>query len=189
MLAGESHIAGGRDDLDLGSQDLESEVETHLVIAGTGRSVGHGIGPDLLGILDDGYCLEYTFRGYRYGISAVAEHIARYHVANALVVIIACDIEGGMGSGTQIHGTFLDTLELLGAEASGVGYRGVYLISEVFREILGGKRGVETATEGENYFLFHFYIVCCGWAVYNPPYRIGYNSPKVSEINKLKECK
>ena len=61
ILAGESHVAGRGDDLDFGGEDLECEVETHLVVSGACRAVGHGIGSDLLGVFDDGDSLEDAF--------------------------------------------------------------------------------------------------------------------------------
>lgn len=64
ILAGEGHVPGGGDDLDLGSEDLECEVEAHLVVACACRAVGHGVGADLLGVFDYSDGLENALGGY-----------------------------------------------------------------------------------------------------------------------------
>ncbi len=61
ILAGEGHVAGRGDDFNLGSEYLECQVEAHLVVAGTCRTVCHGVGTDFLGIFDDGDGLEDAF--------------------------------------------------------------------------------------------------------------------------------
>ena len=61
IFAGEGHVACGSDDLDLRCEYLEREVEAHLVVSGSGRSVRYGVGSDLLGVFDYGDGLEYAF--------------------------------------------------------------------------------------------------------------------------------
>ena len=96
IFAGEGEVAGRGYDLDFGSEDLESEVESHLVVPRTGRTVGYCVGPYLLGIFERGDRLEDTLGADRDRIGAVAEHVPCHHILYALVVIILSDIEGGM---------------------------------------------------------------------------------------------
>ena len=93
--------------LDLGGQDLERQVEAHLVVAGARRTVGHAVGADLLGVFDDGDGLEDTLRADRNGIGAVAQDVAEDHVFDALLVVFLLDVERGVASRRPAPGRLL----------------------------------------------------------------------------------
>ena len=85
VFARQGHVARRGDDLDLGGEDLERQVEAHLVVARAGRTVGHGVGADLFGVFDDGDGLENTLRADRNGVGAVAQDVAADHVFDAAI--------------------------------------------------------------------------------------------------------
>ena len=62
ILTGQCHVPGKGDDFDSRRHDKEGHIETHLVIARTGRAVRYGIGTDFLGVFGDCHCLEYALR-------------------------------------------------------------------------------------------------------------------------------
>ncbi len=152
ILAGEGHVAGRSDYLYLGGENLEGEVETHLVVAGAGRAVGNGVCAYFLGIVDNSHGLEYALGRHADRVCAVAEHVSGYHVLYGAVVVFPGDVEGGVGGGAESKGAFLYAGEFFGSEAAGVGYGRVNFVTEVFGEVFGGKRCVEAAAECEYYF-------------------------------------
>ena len=158
ILAREGHIACRGDDLDLGGEDLERQVETHLVVTGTRRAVSHGIGADLLGVLDDGDGLEDTLRAYRDGVGAVTQDVTIDHVTDRLLVILLLDVERGVLHGTQLDGALLDLRQLLRREAARVGNGRIDIVTLLLAQVLYAERGIQTAAKGENYFLFHRFI-------------------------------
>ena len=147
ILAGEGHVACRGDNLDFGRKNLESEVEAHLVVTGAGAAVSHIFRADALGIVDDGDSLENTLRADRDRVSAIAEHIAHNHIFDTLVVVFVCDVERGMSLCPESKCTLLDALQLIGAEATGVGNGGINLITAILAKIFHAKRCVETTAE------------------------------------------
>ena len=135
LVARESIVAGKRDDFHIRSHDKESHVETHLVVARTGRTVRDGIGTDFVGIARNGECLENTFRTYGNRICTVAEHVAIYHIAQALLVIFLCHVKRHIFCSSQLVGVSLVCLQLFVAETSGIGTSGIYLVAFFFGKI------------------------------------------------------
>ena len=64
LLTRQFLVAGEGDDVDARRQHLERHVETNLVVARTGRTVGNGVGTNLLGIAGNGDGLEDALRRY-----------------------------------------------------------------------------------------------------------------------------
>ena len=154
VFAREGHVAGRGDDLDPGSEDLERQVETYLVVSGAGGTVRHGIGPDLLGVLDDGDGLEDALGTHRDGIGSVSEDIPEDHVADALLVVLLFDVECGVLDGPELHGTLLDAFEFGFGEASGIGDGRVDIVTLLLGEVLHTERGVQPAAERQyDFFL------------------------------------
>ena len=162
VFARQGHVARRGDDLDLGGEDLERQVEAHLVVARAGRTVGHGVGADLLGVFDDGDGLENTLRADRNGVGAVAQDVAVDHVFDALFVVFLLDVERGVLHGAQRQGAFFDVRKLLLREAARVGDGGIDIVPFILGEVFHAERGVETSAECQNYFLLsHFLISFC----------------------------
>ncbi len=132
ILSGKGEVAGRGDYFNLRRKNLESKIETHLVVAGSCRTVGNGICTDFLGIFYCRDCLEDTLGTYGYRISAVAEHVARNHIFYTLVVVILSDVESGMRGGSETFRLFGYHLQLLFRETAGVGDCRVHLIPEIF---------------------------------------------------------
>ena len=65
ILTGEAVLADRCDDLDCRCENLEYDVETYLVVAGSCTSVRHSTCADVLNVLEDFESLEYSFRAYR----------------------------------------------------------------------------------------------------------------------------
>ena len=137
-----------------GGQDLERQVETHLIVAGARRTVGHIVGADLLGVLDDGDGLEDTLRADRNGIGAVAQDIAEDHVFDALLVILLLDVERDVARGAQRERLLLDDFQFGGREAARVGDGGMHLVALLLGEVFHTERGIETPAERQYDFSF-----------------------------------
>ena len=162
VFARQGHVARRGDDLDLGCQYLERQVETHLVVAGARRAVGHAVGADRLGVFDDGDGLENTLRADRNGVGAVAQDVAVDHVFDALFVVFLLDVERGVLHGAQRQGAFFDVRKLLLREAARVGDGRIDIVPFILGEVFHAERGVETSAECQNYFLLsHFLISFC----------------------------
>ena len=156
VFAREGHVARRGDDLDLRSENLERQVEAHLVVARTGRAVGHGVGSDPLGVFDDGNGLEDALGAHRDGVGAVAQHVAEDHVADALLVVLLLDVERGVLHGAELQGPLLDPLQLGFRETARVGNGRIDVISLLLGEVFHTERGVQPAAERQNhFFLFH----------------------------------
>ena len=162
VFARQGHVARRGDDLDLGCQYLERQVEAHLVVAGARRAVGHAVGADRLGVFDDGDGLENTLRADRNGVGAVAQDVAVDHVFDALFVVFLLDVERGVLHGAQRQGAFFDVRKLLLREAARVGDGRIDIVPFILGEVFHAERGVETSAECQNYFLLsHFLISFC----------------------------
>ena len=160
VFARQGHVARRGDDLDFGGEHLKRQVEAHLIVAGSGRAVGHAVGADRLGVFDDGDGLEDALRADRNRVGAVAQDVAEDHVFDALFVVLLLDVERGVPHGAQLHGAFLDVRKLLLGEAARVGDGRVNVVAFLLRKVFYAKRGVQTAAERQNYFLlFHFISV------------------------------
>lgn len=160
IFAREGHVARRGDDFDFGSQHLERQVETHLVVACAGRAVGNGVGADLLGVSDDGDGLEDALRADRDGVGAVAQDVAVDHVADALFVVLLLDVERGVLHGAQRQGALFDACQFVGRETARVGDGRIDVVTLLFGEIFHTERGVQTAAERQYHFLlFHFRLI------------------------------
>ena len=169
VFAREGQVTRRGDDFDVGGQHLERQVEAHLVVARAGRTVGHGVGADLLGILDDGDGLEDALRADRDGVGAVAQDVAVDHEADALFVVLLLDVERGVLHGAQRQGALFDARQFFGREAARVGDGRIYVVTLLFGEVFHTERGVQTAAERQYHFLlfhcclsfyFTFFVVC-----------------------------
>ena len=127
----------------------------------------YGIGPDLLGVLDDGDGLEDALGTHRDGIGSVSEDIPEDHVADALLVVLLFDVECGVLDGPELHGTLLDAFEFGFGEASGIGDGRVDIVTLLLGEVLHTERGVQPAAERQHDFFlgihgfisyFYFYF-------------------------------
>ena len=159
VFAREGHVARRGDDLDLRGEDLERQVEAHLVVARTGRAVGYGVGSDPLGVFDDGNGLEDALGAHRDGVGAVAQHVAEDHVADALLVVLLFDVERGVLPGAELFGALRDLFEFGLREAARVGDRRVDVVSLLLREVFHAKRGVQPAAERQNHFFLGFHDI------------------------------
>ena len=74
--------------------------------------MGHVFGSYGLSVVYDGYGLKYTFRAYRDGVGAVAEHVAENHIFDALVIILLRYIECGVPLGSEVERAFFDSFQL-----------------------------------------------------------------------------
>ena len=159
VFARQGHVARRGDDLDLGGEDLERQVEAHLVVARAGRTVGHGVGADLFGVFDDGDGLENALRTYRNGVGPVAQDVAEDHVADAFLVVLLLDVERRVCRGAQLHGALLDLFEFGFREPARVGDCRVNVVTLLLGEVFYTKRGVQTAAERQNHFLLGFHDI------------------------------
>ena len=174
VFARQGHVARRGDDLDLRGEDLKRQVEAHLVVARTGRAVRHGVGPDPLGVFDDGNGLEDALGAHRDGVGAVAQHVAEDHVADALFVVLLLDVERGMLHGAELQGPLLDPLQLGFREAARVGNGRIDVIALLLGEVLHTERGVQPAAERQNHFFsfpYHvsFFVVFVLFSGCRPP--------------------
>ena len=135
FLTAQCHVACQGDDFHARSHYKESHVEAYLVVARAGRPMRNGICAYFVGIACNGQCLEDTFGTYGYGISAVTQHIAEYHVFQALFVIFLRYVQSDIFYGTQLVGVFFVGFQLLGAETTGVGASRIYFVSFLFSQI------------------------------------------------------
>ena len=138
------------------THDEEGHVKAHLVVARSGGAVGNGAGTDFLGVAGNCHALEDAFRTDGDGIDVVAEHVSEDHILQTLLVVLLRYVEGDIFCGAEFVGVLLVGFQLFCAEASGVGAGGIYFIALFAGEIHHGVGGVESATEGDDYFfLFH----------------------------------
>ena len=86
-LTSESLIAYRGDDLYFRCKDFEDDIETYLVVAGSGTSVGYCACSDVLDMLEHFKSLEYSFRTYRERVCRVLEDVAVDKVLDTLAVI------------------------------------------------------------------------------------------------------
>ena len=162
LLAAQSHVAGQGDDFHTRCHDKEGHVETHLVVAGSGRTVGDGIGSDFVGIAGDGQCLEDALRADGDGVGAVTQHVAVDHVFQTLFVVFAGDVQCHVFHGAQLVGVLFVGFQLLGTESAGVGAGSIYFVSFFLGQIHHSERSVQPAAECDNYFFllcFHNYCI------------------------------
>ena len=122
--------------------------------------MGYGISTYLVGIARNDQSLENTLRAYGDGIAVVAQHIAKDHILERLLIILLGNIKGHIPDGTKLIGVLLVGLKLLGAETAGVGTRSINLISFLLSQIHHSVAGVKTARKGDDDFLF-FHISYC----------------------------
>ena len=135
FLAAQCHVACQRDDFYAGSQYKERHVETNLVVACTGRTVGNGIRTDFIGVTGDGKCLENTFGTYGNGVDTITQYVAEYHVFQALLVIFLCYVDSNIFFCTQFVGVFFVRFQLFGTETAGIGTSCIYFVSFFFGKV------------------------------------------------------
>ena len=97
--------------------------------------MSNSVSANLVGITGNGQCLEYALRTHRDGIAVVAQHIAEHHVFERLFVVLLRHIERNILGGTQLIGILFVGLQLLSAETTRVGTRGIYLVAFLFCQI------------------------------------------------------
>ena len=108
------------DNLNLGGEDIEYDVEADLVVARPGRTMGHRPGAELFDLLQDFEGLEDALGTDAYRIGVVSEDISEYHVFDALFIIGLRGIDGGVGGGAEGKGPLFYCRGFLGGEAAGV---------------------------------------------------------------------
>ena len=158
VIAAESHVARQRDDLHARSQHEEGHVETHLVVACTRRTVGNGIGTYLVCITGNRECLEDTFGADGDRVGASAQHVAEYHILQALLVVLMRHVERHVLLCAQLVGVLFVLFQLLTAEPARVGTGGIYFIAFLLGKVHHCEGGVQPSAECYYYFLLHISI-------------------------------
>ena len=157
ILACESLVAYRCDDLHLRCENLEYDIEAYLVVAGSCTSVSYCACAELLHVLEDLECLEYSFRTYRKRVGGILEYVSVDEVFDTLIIIGVNCIYGCMGRCSECEGTLLDSLFLLCRESSGVHHYSVDLKSFFILKVRDAERCVQTAAESEYNFIVHIF--------------------------------
>ena len=120
----------------------------------------YGAGTNLTGIACNGHSLEDALAGHADGVTVVAQHIAKDHVLQRLLVVLLSNIKSNILLCAQLVGILLVGLQLLGAETTCVGTCGIHLITLLLCQIHHGVAGIKATTEGNHNFLL-FHLVYC----------------------------
>ena len=100
LFAGQFLVTGQRDNLYAGCHHQECHVKTNLVVTGSRRTVGNSVSTNLFGITGNGDGLENTLATDGDGVAVVAQHIAKDHVFQRLLVILLGNVECHVGLST-----------------------------------------------------------------------------------------
>ena len=157
VLAGESLVTYRCDDLHLRCENLEYDVKAYLVVAGSCTSVRNCACTELLHVLEDLECLEYSFGTYRKRVCGILEDVSVDEVFDALVIVGVNCIYGGVSRCSECESTLLDSLFLLCRESSGVHHYSVDLKSFFILKVRDAERCVQTAAESEYNFIVHIF--------------------------------
>ena len=87
VLTCESVFSDWSNDLHFRRQNLEYDVESHLIISGSCTAVSHISGSDLPDVLQHFESLEHPFRTHRKRICRILEYIAVDQILYSLAVI------------------------------------------------------------------------------------------------------
>ena len=120
FLAAQCHVTGQCDDFYTRSQYEECHVETNLVVTCPCRTMSDSVCSNLVGITCNGKCLENTLGTYGNRIGAITQHVAEYHVFQALFVIFLSYVDSNIFFCAQFIGVFFVRFQLFRTEATGV---------------------------------------------------------------------
>src|SRR5699024_13818 len=79
-------VADGSNNFQIRAHDIETEIKTNLIVAGSAAAVGQGISSNFQGVFGNGYGLEYPLGAYRQRIGIIFKDIAKNEKTNDLLI-------------------------------------------------------------------------------------------------------
>jgi hypothetical protein len=147
-IAGQAELANRGNDLEVGCQHPERNVEAHLIIARPGRPVRDGAGADAAGGLDHGECLLGPLRRDAERIHLAPEDVGLNQVADEAIVDRAAGVDLMVLDRPDRARLRADGGTVGGGGPAGVDVDGVHR-PPVAGEAGDAEAGVEPAGEGE----------------------------------------
>jgi hypothetical protein len=140
-------FADRRDDAVIATR-LHRQVETHLVVAHAGATVGDGLGAEVPGPRERGSDDQVAVADQQRILRLVA--LARTHERlDETGPDRRAPVDGGVRRHAEFGGALLDVRTLLRIHAAGIGEHGVH-VPAAFPEVWHAETGVEAAGEGQD---------------------------------------
>ena len=148
LLALDAEVADRGDDLEVGREHAERDVEADLVVAGAGGAVRDRLGADRAGRLDHRQRLLGPLGGHAQRVDLAPEHVALDQEADEPVVDLVAGVDLVVRDGADGLRLAADGGALLGRRAAGIDVDGVHRPA-VLGEAGDAEGGIEAAGEGE----------------------------------------